>query len=196
MKASSGSYSVNFPASKQKSWHLIGLNPYGSSASDWLKQDLKDSQSKPCVLAFTHPFYYSSGYHGHRDKKSKNANKRPLSFMQNYFKLLHAKRVTVLLAGHDHHFEQLGRANASGAADNEHGLRSFIVGTGGKALYNIPYAKQWPFQEAIDLRNYGILRIDLFAVHYEWEFIPVQPAADSMVVKKSVKSDRCNRPTI
>ena len=198
LKASTGSYSLDFPASKDKSWHLIGLNPYGGSAIDFLAKDLKDSQSKSCVLAFMHPFYYSSGFHGHRDSKKVAAKKFTLDFGSKYFKLLYDSRATVLLSGHDHHFEQLGRADANSAADPAKGLRSFIVGTGGKPLYSVQYEDEWPFQEAIDRKNYGILKVDLFAGRYSWAFITA-PSASSTVSpmegkNQDVKSDNCNRP--
>jgi hypothetical protein len=194
--ASTGSYSLNFPVGNDKSWHLIGLNPYGASAVDFLKQDLKDSQSRSCVLAFMHPFYYSSGFHGHGNSYKQTAKKQPEPFTKDYFKLLYDSGATVLLSGHDHHFEQLGRANANSAADSKRGLRSFIVGTGGKPLYSsVSYKDEWPFQEAIDRKDYGILKVDLYADHYEWEFIAVPPAASALMgEKKEVKSDTCNRP--
>ena len=198
MKASTGSYSLDFPASKDKSWHLIGLNPYGGSAIDFLAKDLKESQSKPCVLAFMHSFYYSSGAHGHDDSKNLSVKPQPLGFAASYFKLLHDSRATVLLSGHDHHFEQLGRANANSEASPASGLRSFIVGTGVKPLYSDLYTKMWSFQEAIDRQNYGILKVDLHADRYRWEFIAA-PSASSTVSpmegkNQEVKSDNCNRP--
>jgi hypothetical protein len=161
------------------------------------------------VLAFSHGFFYSSGRHGHADKNGKPQNAviditKPLlpgKEMHAMFTLLHAPHASVLVAGHDHHFEQLGRANAEAKpADKgqtamvDDGVRSFVVGTGGKSLYSDVYNDKWAFTEAYDMKNRGILKIKLYPSRYTWEFIPVKPAAASMTIIRDVKEDNCNRP--
>ena len=45
---------------------------------------------------------------------------------------------------------------AAAAAD---GVRSFVVGTGGKRLYSDDYTHKWAFSETIGLQSYGVLRL-------------------------------------
>lgn len=104
----------------------------------------------------------------------------------------------MFLAGHDHHYEQLGRAGPNAKAGDRgllavsaDGVRSFIVGTGGKALYQKDYKNKWAFTEAYDLKSFGILKIELRPSSYSWEFLPTAPSS-SMVVVKQVNSDTCN----
>ena len=77
-------------------------------------------------------------------------------------------------------------------------MRFGLHGTGVKPLYSDLYTKMWSFQEAIDRQNYGILKVDLHADRYRWEFIAA-PSASSTVSpmegkNQEVKSDNCNRP--
>ena len=122
------------------------------------------------MLAFAHGFFYSSGLHGHNDKTDIAAPLVPQkTAMGAMFRTLHDSRATVLVAGHDHHYEQLGRAGAGAnpadrgqAAMVPDGVRSFVVGTGGKTLYSRDYQSDWAFTEAYDMKSYGILKIELF----------------------------------
>jgi hypothetical protein len=72
-------------------------------------------------------------------------------------------------------------------------VRSFVVGTGGKALYSKEYQKKWAFTEAYDLNSHGILRIELFPGSYRWEFLPTKPNTSSFKVLRDIKTDVCNR---
>jgi hypothetical protein len=204
-------YSLRFPDREKGPWLLIGLNPYAGLSAATLKTLLDKETSMHCVLAFSHAALYSSGRHGHGQNSNINLSSPlvPLSGYKAIYETLHNARASVIVAGHDHHYEQLGRANAKGtAAKNgkaamvKDGVRSFIVGTGGTHLHSEgkignklknDYENAWAFREAYDLQNYGILKIKLYPDHYEWEFIPTQPAAASMVVIRDVKKDDCNR---
>ena len=99
--------------------------------------------------------------------------------MKDAFDLLYARKASLLISGHDHHFEQFGPANGQGEASDkgaaamvDDGVRSFIVGTGGAFPY--PKFKKdnvWAFTEAYALKAYGILKINLYRDHYSWRFI-------------------------
>jgi hypothetical protein len=225
-----GYYSVEFPPPKappenNTSWQIIAFNSNDETGSDqtqvkWLESELIRTKAKRCVLAFSHAFFYSSGRHGHADK-DKNGKPQngvidlikpllPGKEMHDMFRLLHAHRASVLLAGHDHHFEQLGRANAEAkpadygqAAMVPDGVRSFVVGTGGKRLHSEPkigdklgndYTYPWAFREAYDLQSYGILKIELLPTSYRWKFVSTDPSSTTMQGDaKNVTSDNCNR---
>jgi hypothetical protein len=201
-----GFYSVEFPAQGADSWLLLGLNSNTSTGAStqqvkWLTDELERTKAKRCVLAFTHSFFYSSGLHGHNDATDlAGALKPEKTAMGAMFKRLYDAHATVLVAGHDHHYEQLGRANADAspgdrgqAAMVADGVRSFVVGTGGKTLYARDYQKKWAFTEAYDMKSYGILKIELFAGWYQWEFLPTKPNSNSFKVVRDVKTDTCNR---
>ena len=209
-------YTLEFPGKDklkegQKPWRLFALNSNKSTGDQaaqvkWLETELKKVNGKQCILAFAHAFFYSSGRHGHNDGHGKPQNDviditKPLlpgKEMSAMFKALHANHASVFLAGHDHHYEQLGRAGSNASPDDkgkaaiaDDGVRSFVVGTGGKRLYSDDYHDKWEFSEAIDLSSYGILRLELYSASYKWKFIPTQDNS-SMKVIKQIDSDRCN----
>jgi hypothetical protein len=202
-------YSVEFPtpdgSPDNTSWLLLALNSNtdtGASSDQikWLASELERTKAKRCVLAFTHAYFYSSGMHGHNDSPHLASPLRPLEETRAMFATLYTRHASLFVAGHDHHYEQLGRANAEAkpadrgqAATVPDGVRSFVVGTGGKRLYGRDYQKKWSFTEAYDLKSYGVLRIELFPNSYRWEFLPTKPNTASMKVIRDIKSDICNR---
>jgi acid phosphatase type 7 len=68
--------------------------------------------------------------------------------------------VDVALVGHDHLYERFALQDHSGAAD-PNGIRQFVVGTGGRALYsfNSPVANS----EGRDNNAHGVLKLTLHA---------------------------------
>lgn len=206
-----GTYALDFPSAGEPRWRLIALNSNDATGAaqdqvKWLKAELQQAQGKKCVLAFAHAFYYSSGLHGHDDGHGQPQNvsvdlAKPLlpgKHMRAIFRALYAHRASVFLAGHDHHFEQLGRANADArpadrgkSAITQDGVRSFVVGTGGKLLYASDYKNKWAFTEAYDVDDYGILKIELYPASYKWEFLTTT-RSPSLKVIKNVDSDDCN----
>lgn len=210
----SGFYAVRFPDRTNGPWLLVGLSIYRNFSVSALKTRLAAEQNMPCVLAFSHATLYSSGRHGHGQSSDIDleaelpVKKDKPEVLREMFRVLHQARVSVIVAGHDHHYEQLGRANAEGEAHEngkpamvDDGVRSFIVGTGGTDLHSERpsgntnlYAQRWAFQEAYDLNSRGILRIMLYPRSYAWEFVPTKDNSGSMTVVKNVKSDGCNRP--
>jgi hypothetical protein len=137
---------LTFPAATG-SWHLFGLNSEIESRSTseqyiWLKKNLVAS-SEHCVLAFWHRPVFSSGSHGHDgsdDFAAAEPNKQ--GEMANIEALLYANGASVVLNGHDHDYEELEPHDESGRPSPD-GLRSFVVGTGGRQLYE-HYARTWP----------------------------------------------------
>ncbi len=215
-------YATRIPksAGTDAPWLLVALNSNKSTGASgdqvkWLKDELTKATKAKCVLAFAHAPLYSSGRHGHADKNGKAQNStasldmtkplRPEPTMRALFETLHAGGASLVLFGHDHHYEQLGRADAKGNASDRgksatvaNGVRSFIVGTGGTQLHSEhpkgnDYNEKWAFQEAYDLKNRGVLRIELRPTSYSWEFLPTGP---SQLVKHSgfTTRDDCNRP--
>lgn len=146
-------------------WHLVALNSNctevggcgaGSAQERWLRADLA-AHPRACTLAYWHHPTFSSGKHGN------NRSTVPL-----YQALQHAG-AEVVLAGHDHSYERFGRQTAAGVADPARGLRSFVVGTGGKNHYAFEGVK--PNSEFRDGTSHGVLKLTLRPDGYDWQFV-------------------------
>src|SRR5262249_170099 len=114
--------------------------------------------TKPCIAAYWHaPRWTSSAVH------QGNPATGPL------VDDLYAARADLLLTGHNHQYERFGLQNPSGAADPQ-GIREFVVGTGGAAVYGFGGA-----QANAGGRNgwsHGVLKLTLNANSYDWDFRP------------------------
>ena len=169
-------------------WRLIGLNSNlrGTSMDrqlHWLETELRtapDGAASPCVLAFWHAPVFSSGRHGHVPYRPTKPNLplRADTKMQKALQLLHMHGASVVLAGHDHDYEQFKPHDANGKAVKG-GIRSFVVGTGGSLLTEDFYTDKWPISEGLygkaELGNgkQGVLKIDLYERHFEWDFLSI-----------------------
>ena len=77
--------------------------------------------------------------------------------------------VDVVINGHDHNYERFASQNPQGEADSSHGIREFVVGTGGKNLR--PFG---PIKANSEVRNneaFGVLKLTLHPTGYDWVFI-------------------------
>ncbi len=149
------------------SWHLIALNSNcasvggcgpGSPQEQWLRQDLAASRAA-CVLAYWHHPRFSSGKHGD------TAEVEPL------WRALYDAGADVVLAGHDHTYERFAPQDPGGRADPAAGIRQFVVGTGGRSLYEFPTVK--PNSEVRNGSAFGVLKLTLQPLSYQWRFEPV-----------------------
>ena len=134
-----------------------GCGP-GSAQEKWLKQDLAVN-ARPCTVAMWHHPLYSSGEHGDDTD------------MRNMWRILYEAGADLVLGGHDHTYERFAPQDADGHRDAKRGMRSFVVGTGGRSHYDF----HRPDVDS-ELRNnttYGVLKLTLHPDSYDWEFIPV-----------------------
>lgn len=148
-------------------WHVIALNSNDrcrivvcdrqSAQVAWLKDDLA-RHPRRCTLAYWHHPRFSSGKHGDDDT------------MGPIWEVLYTSGVDLVLTGHDHDYERLAPLDAVGRLDRARGIRSFIVGTGGKTHFAFSQAK--PTSEARNSDTFGILKLTLHPTSYEWEFVP------------------------
>lgn len=144
------------------SWHVVALdsNLNAEAASEqerWLRADLARSQSR-CILGFWHHTIFSSGWHGQIPETL------PL------FQAMYDAGATIVITGHDHHYERFAPQNPDGRADNGRGIRAFVVGTGGAKLHDIAFRK--PNSETYNSETWGVLKLTLRTDSYDWEFIP------------------------
>jgi Glycosyl hydrolases family 16/Calcineurin-like phosphoesterase len=150
------------------SWHLVSLNSEvahgpGSAQDMWLKNDLAASTAS-CTLAYWHkPRWTSGAYHGGD------------TTMGPILQALYDARADVVLAGHNHQYERFAPQNPSGARDDEFGLRSFVVGTGGAPRYR--FGTIQPNSEVRDNSTWGVLQLTLHSDSYDWSFKPSQASS-------------------
>jgi 3',5'-cyclic AMP phosphodiesterase CpdA len=155
-RAGRGYYSVELGT-----WHVISLDSNLAPAQhaaqlDWLRADLAAHPAR-CTLAYWHHPLYSSGGHGSIPK------------MRDAWQLLYAAGAELVLSGHDHDYERFAPQDADGRLDPTHGIRQFVVGTGG--AYPTPFLLTVAHSEVRDSNRTGVLRLRLYAGGYGWEFV-------------------------
>ena len=148
------------------SWHLIALNSMcdevggcepGSPQERWLREDLFANR-RSCTLAYMHHPLYSSGDLGNYTR------------MRPIWQALYDAGADLVLSAHDHSYERFAPQDASGAPDPAFGIRSFVVGTGGKNLRALGSLK--PNSEVRQNTSHGILSLALRSRAYDFRFIP------------------------
>jgi hypothetical protein len=151
-------------------WHVISLNVQCSrvggcgvnSAEDlWLKNDLL-SHPNACTLAYWHQPVFSSG-----GRASANA--------VQFWNDLYRAGADVVLTGHDHIYERFAPQGIAGGVnsaptDTKNGVREFIAGTGGADHTSITSVA--PNSELRNTTSFGVLKLNLLATSYEWQFLP------------------------
>ncbi len=153
------------------SWHLIVLNSNcdliggcgpGSPQEQWLRADLA-AHPGVCTLAAWHHPRFSSGPHGDD------------AMTQAFWQALYEAHADVILVGHDHIYERFAPQGPSGLADPAHGLREFVVGTGGKILYAT--APTHANREKLQNTDFGLLELNLRRTGYDWKWVGVPGGA-------------------
>ncbi len=147
------------------SWLVVALNSNctavscapGSAQERWLRERLA-THPGVCTLAYWHHPRFSSGTtHGSSDTVG------PL------WQALYDHDADLVLQGHEHNYERFGPLDPSGRVDVGRGVRSFVVGTGGRSHYRLgtPIAGS----EARNDDTYGVLHLTLHADGFTWRFI-------------------------
>ncbi len=131
------------------SWHIISLNAECSigdhavttsctnppawyqQETQWLAQDLANDHAS-CTLAYWHQPTFSVTS-APASATTPGADSGEGTAADTWWKLLQAQGADVVLNGHEHVYARSAPMNAAGQAD-PHGIRQFIVGTGGEAL--------------------------------------------------------------
>ena len=157
------------------SWHLIslnaecdvepgGCNPDGSwlaSQTAWLRHDLAEDRA-PCTLAYWHqPTFGSTA-----DPRSSDSEEGKAA--ATWWKLLYAHGTDVILNGHDHVYSRFAPMDPAGNADPQHGIREFIVGTGGESLDAV--LPDTPNLQAWSDQYYGVMKMTLAPGGYSWDY--------------------------
>lgn len=147
-------------------WHVIAINSEcaqvggcqsGSPQEKWLQADLK-AHPAACTLAYWHkPLFSSGGAHGNDPE------------MKPFWEDLYGAKATLVINGHDHDYERFALQNPDGKPDAAHGIREFVVGTGGKN--HRPFTAPLTTTEIRNADAFGVLKLTLHPKSYDWEFI-------------------------
>jgi hypothetical protein len=147
-------------------WHIVVLNSNcgavggchaTSPQGGWLRANLAANLDKDVLAYFHHP-RFSSGMHGGS------------ASMQAFWEILYAAGADVILNGHDHDYERFARQDPWARPDSAHGIRQFVVGTGG--TYLRPRASTAANSQVFST-TYGVLRLTLRDGAYDWAFEPI-----------------------
>ena len=152
-------------------WHVIALNTSdecrwvscaaGSPQHQWLVADLA-AHPAACTLAFWHHPRFQAGM-----VSGETTAAAPL------WDALFDAGADVVLNGHEHGFQQLAPLNKAGEVDPAHGIRTFVVGTGGGDFDTTFGGPRLGALEASLVGVHGVLQLTLRRQGYDWRFIPV-----------------------
>jgi hypothetical protein len=150
-----------------ESWHVVVLNSNiahgpGSAQDRWLRDDLASSPARCTIAYWHHPRFSSSSEHGNDPS------------VQPFWEALYEADAELVIVGHDHTYERFAPQTPTGQPDPARGIRQFVVGTGGRSHYG--FGRIQPNSEVRNGTAYGVIRVDLFADSYAWEFVPVAGA--------------------
>lgn len=171
--AAAGDPSKGWYSFEAGAWHVVVLNSNcsavggcgpGSPQETWLRADLA-SHPRVCTLAAWHQPRWSSGSHG----------SDPLT--DALLRALHDSGADIVLNGHDHDYERFAPLDPDGSPDAAHGIREFVVGTGGKN--QTPFGTRQPGSDVRESGTYGVLKLSLRPGGYDWAFLPAAPGTFS-----------------
>ena len=149
-------------------WHIIALNSEcaevggcgpESEQGKWLQQDLSQHRVA-CTLAYFHKPLFSSGLAHGNDLQ-----------MKALWEMLYHAGADVVINGHDHDYERFAPQDPDGNSDPKHGIREFVVGTGGKNSHRV-FARTRPNSETHQADTFGVLKLTLHPKSYDWQFVP------------------------
>ena len=141
------------------SWRLYALDSEQISRAQlaWLRRDLA-SHPHHCVLAYWSRPLFSSGPQG------------PQRSVAPFWRLLVAAHADVIVSAQDGDYEQFTRLLPNGDGDWIHGIREFVVGTGGATL--APQVRTTWRTVGVEWWTPGVLQLRLGRYGYGWRFLP------------------------
>lgn len=151
------------------SWHIIALNTApcvltnpgfcaaGSAQDIWLQNDLAHDTAACTLAYYQNPRWASTASGSGGD-----------STMQQLWQDLYTGGADVVLNGDSHWYERFAQLNAVGQADSTHGVREFIVGTGGAGLE--PPGTEVSTSQVLNGSTHGIIKLTLHNGSYGWQF--------------------------
>lgn len=123
----------------------------------WLSDQLAEQSAMCTAVAWHHP-RWSSGAHGSTDT------------VQSLWRAAVDGGVDLALSGHEHDYERFGHLDSQGSPTSSGGTREFVVGTGGKSLYDMR-ANPAAGSEFRQNTDFGVLDLRLTEQGYDWKFV-------------------------
>ena len=148
-------------------WHVVVLNSNctfvdcsaTSEQLTWLRADLA-AHPVDCTLAYWHHPLFTSGLH---------ANDSDLPLVGTFWDELYAGGVDVVISAHDHDYERFAPQTPTAEPDTSHGIRQFVVGTGGANVRGFGVPR--PNSEVREGATYGVTKLVLRPAGYDWQFL-------------------------
>jgi hypothetical protein len=130
-------------------WRAYALDSEINVAKEavWLRRDLAAHPNAPVIAYWHRPFISSGAKHG-----------GDIHMVALWSALLH--RNAIVLSGHEHNYERFAP---------RHGIREFVVGTGGSSTYSFR-SKHAPGSDRRIAHTPGLLRLHLSTGSYTWSF--------------------------
>jgi acid phosphatase type 7 len=143
-------------------WHIVALNSNIDRGSDsaqarWLLADLARSRAR-CTLALWHHPRFSS-------------DPKPNDSVVAFWRALYQYKADIVLNGHAHMYERFAPQTPGGSTATDHGIRQFIVGTGGEGL-DRGHRPRRVTSETANQTMFGLLQLGLHNGSYDWRFVP------------------------
>jgi hypothetical protein len=162
--ANAGPPGLGYYTYRQGTWQVFSLNSNTEAAErraqvEWLGRELSATTSSACTAAYFHHPLFSSGPHGVVP---------PMPVVAEFWRVLYSAGVDVIISAHEHFYERFAPQTPDGAADSQHGIRQFIVGTGGAPLTQP--VRRVAHSETV-LSTFGVLRLTLDSQEYRWAFL-------------------------
>jgi hypothetical protein len=169
--AAAGSSGAGYYSFDLGTWHIVVLDigdhcqivecAAGSAQEQWLRADLA-AHSKFCTLAIWHDPLFTSG--------SRAGGAR---YVIPLWRALYEHGADVIVNGHEHNYERFAPQTPDGVLDAAHGIRQFVVGTGGNGLQILDFPRA-THSEIADEATYGVIRLTLHPDSYDWEFLGIE----------------------
>ena len=132
----------------------------GSPQYQFVQNVLEANRGKNVLVFLHHPYWTTGKYYGQYK-----------SSLRDLYRLFDQYGVDISLAGHDHNYQRFALQNADSTC-NTGTVRHFVVGTGGKNVYDADvHAADEPCDEVRIDNAYGVLKLVLYSDHYEWAFV-------------------------
>ena len=153
-------------------WHLVALNSNedcrhvpcgeGSPQLAWLEADLAANRSL-CTIGIVHHPRFQNGTH-----------RGDTPALQAAWAAMYRAGVDVVLAAHEHNYQQFGPMDATGKLDVARGIRSFVIGTGGGRDFRAVFGTAHMATEEKRIVNQsGVMFMTLESTGYSWRWLHV-----------------------
>ena len=168
--ANAGPARLGYYMYRKDTWQVFALNSNTEAADrraqlEWLGRELSAPGSSTCTVAYFHHPLVSSGHHG-------VVPAPPV--VGEFWRALYGAGVDVVISAHEHFYERFAPQTPDGAPDPQHGIRQFIVGTGGAELTQP--LRRVANSEAV-LSAFGVLKLTLDSQSYRWAFLSAPDGA-------------------